>query len=197
MRTYCKNCNKVLDACYCEKIHKFENQIKLIILQHPSETNHALNSARIAHLSFLNSELFIGEDFSQHEKLNHILKTNTCYLLFPGNGNQKVESISFEENMALIVIDGTWKKAKKIFFSSTNLHQINQIEFSNHYESRYKIRKEPKKSYLSTLEAVTFALEHIEQKNYSEVFEAFDFMITYQIEKMGLNIYQQNYLEKK
>lgn len=197
MRKYCSNCLKVEKACFCHKVCKFDNLTKVIILQHPNEAKHALNTAKIAQLSFTNSKLFIGEDFTNHSELNEILKKDECYLLFPTESSQSIEEFKKPRNMTLIIIDGSWKKAKKIFYLSKNLQSLFALKFKTIHEGRYQIRKEPKKGYISTLEAITFALETLDQKNYQDVFIAFDYMIDYQVDKMGLDIYQKNYLEKK
>lgn len=197
MRNYCEHCFKVIDACYCQKIIKYNTSTKIIILQHPSETKHAINTARIAHLSFNNSLLYIGEDFSQHEELNQHIQNETCYLLFPSETSTAIEEFDAKTNITLIIIDGQWKKAKKILYLSKNLQKLPTLQFNLKHTSRYQIRKTPKPGYISTLEATTYALEQIEHKDFSKVFEAFDYMINYQIEKMGLEVFQKNYKEKK
>lgn len=197
MRDYCLTCLKVKEACYCHKIQKQTNISNVIILQHPSETKHAINTAKIAELSYNYCSIFIGEDFSNHNELNSLIKERNCYLLFPSNKSLGIEQFTSSSPITLIVIDGTWKKAKKILYLSKNLQSLNMLQLSNNYSPRYKIRKGPGDGYLSTLEAITYALEQIDQDNFSSVFEAFDYMINFQIKKMGKTIFKQNYLEKK
>lgn len=200
MRNYCPNCNKTLNACYCHKIVKVKNISKVIILQHPSETKHPLNTARIAALSFQNCEVIIGEDFSDHQKLNKILRNEDCFLLFPSSDAANIQAIRNQANknkpMTLILLDGSWKKAKKIFYLSKNLHTLTKVQLASEYSSRYRIRKQPSHHYLSTLEALTYALNTLEESDFSRVFEAFDYMIDFQIKKMGSLIYQRNYQRK-
>lgn len=192
MREFCPHCSKTINACYCHKITKFNNLSKIIILQHPSETKHALNTARIAALSFKNCEIITGEDFTLHNRLNSILQANDCYLLFPSDAAQTVSAFK-EKQITLIVLDGSWKKAKKIFYLSKNLHSLPKLQLPSGLKSRYRLRKQPTSGFLSTIEAITYSLNTIEGKDYSKAFLAFDYMIEYQIKKMGAIIYKQNY----
>ena len=45
----------------------------LLILQHPKETRHPLNSARIAQLGIRNCEILVGEDFTENDRLQNLL----------------------------------------------------------------------------------------------------------------------------
>ena len=196
MREYCQNCHKTLDACYCHKIVKVKNSSKVIILQHPTESKHALNTARIANLSFQNCEIIIGEDFSEHQKLNEILQSENCFLLFPTDQARSVKTIFStikDQKITLILLDGSWKKAKKIYYLSKNLHSLPKVQLTSEHKSRYRLRKQPLGDYLSTLEALTYALNTIEDCDFNRVFEAFDFMIEFQIKKMGELTFQYNY----
>lgn len=200
MREYCQECYKAKNACYCHKIVSLNNTSHILILQHPNECKHPLNSARIAELSFKNCRIIIGEDFSQNKELNEILKNDNCCLLFPSDDAQKVSHYSISckdapegKKPTLILIDGTWRKAKKIFYLSKNLHSIPKICLSSNYKSRYRIRKQPTNNYLSTLEALTYSLNILENNDFTSVFEAFDYLIEFQIKKMGQQVYLKNY----
>ncbi|MBY0415032.1 MAG: DTW domain-containing protein [Bdellovibrionales bacterium] len=98
----------------------------------------------------------------------------------------------------LIVIDGTWRKAKKIFLSSKNLQPLPALSLAPTEESDYRIRKAPSENALSTLEASVMALNILEPKlDTTSATLAFKKMIDHQIEKMGRVLYQTNYLNKK
>jgi DTW domain-containing protein YfiP len=94
----------------------------------------------------------------------------------------------------LILLDGTWKKAKKIFFSSTLLHSLPAFSLTPSKKSEYKIRSSQFEESLSTLEASTLALNILEPTLNCESLEyAFKKMIDFQIEKMGAETFEKNY----
>ena len=52
-----------------------DSDIELIILQHPSEVKNAIGTARILDLSLPHCQIIIGENFTEDNVLNNILKT--------------------------------------------------------------------------------------------------------------------------
>ena len=119
-RAVCPQCEYILARCLCSTLKPIENTTKIIILQHPSETGHALNTVSLMKKSFLNLDLFIGEDFSEDQKLNSLINNykETICLIFPAGNNIVLNSKTEQKITHLIFIDGTWKKARKIFLLS-------------------------------------------------------------------------------
>ena len=197
-RELCPKCEFILARCLCDTLSTIDNQTHLIILQHPSEKNHALNTVRLMNKSFKNISIFIGEDFSQHQELQKLIINNrhSFALLFPsseasvlGSENQKITH--------LIFLDGTWKKARKLYFINTFLKSIPNFVLPKIESSQYTIRKSPFDRGLSTLEAATIALSFIEKNLATESLTlAFKKMIDFQIEKMGSEIFNKNYTKK-
>jgi DTW domain-containing protein YfiP len=183
-------------------IKSIPNNTHLIILQHPTETKHPLNTVRILLKTFEKITLFIGEDFSQDLKINTLLsdEKNRCALLYPGQKNQI--NISQEKNSSepithLFMLDGTWRKSKRIFLTSKNIQQLPTLSLAPTETSQYRIRKTPTGESLSTLEAAIMALSFIEPNLQTQsAVNAFTKMIDLQIKRMGREIYQTNYVEK-
>ncbi len=199
-RAICPDCEYILSRCLCSFISPILNQIELIILQHPSETKHALNTVKLMKKSFHKIKVFVGENFNDDQNLKKILedKNVNSALIFP---NEKATLLTTEEKSKithLILIDGSWNKAKKIFFSSTILHSLPSFSLNPNKESNYRIRSSKFEDSLSTLEASTLALSILEPELETNGIEnAFVKMIDFQIEKMGEEIYRSNYLKKK
>ena len=197
-RPVCPNCDFLQVRCLCEHLCSINNQTKLIILQHPSEKKHPLNTVKLMKLCFKNIQIFVGENFTEHEELNLIIERNLKYvgLVYP---DQNITSNAEKTDIRiLILLDGTWKKTFKIYSLSKNLHSLPKISFLENVSSNYRIRSSSKSNTLSTLEAANLALELIEPslKTY-ELNNLFDKMINFQIEKMGPEIFQKNYAKKK
>lgn len=201
-RLKCPHCDFILSRCLCETLRPIDNATHLIILQHPSETTHALNTVKLMKKSFLNITLLIGEDFSDHEDLNSIIK-NPLYslaLLYPTSKSSPLSKMSQPEIPIthLILLDGTWKKAHKIYTLSRNLHQIQSNKLELQKSGDYRLRTSHLEHSLSTLEASLLALNILEEKlDTSSLSQSFKKMIDFQIEKMGSEIYKKNYLYKK
>jgi len=83
-RTTCSQCLRPQALCYCHLIQQQHAGIDLVILQHPQEAKHPLNSAHIAKLGISNCQLWVGEDFSEHPGLQYVLAKES--LLFAISG---------------------------------------------------------------------------------------------------------------
>ena len=60
-RAQCPRCMRPQSHCLCELIPQLASRTRVLLLQHPSEVNHALNTARLAALGLTNAHLVVGE----------------------------------------------------------------------------------------------------------------------------------------
>uniref|UniRef100_UPI000F01DF4F DTW domain-containing protein n=1 Tax=Pseudomonas viridiflava TaxID=33069 RepID=UPI000F01DF4F len=49
-RVCCERCQRPASHCLCALIPRLDSRTRVLVLQHPSEVNHALNTARLAAL---------------------------------------------------------------------------------------------------------------------------------------------------
>ena len=83
-RERCYKCYRPKSSCMCEYIDSFDTKTKFIILMHPKEFKKVKNNTgRFTHLLLNNSELFVGIDFSNNQRINEIINTHESYILFP------------------------------------------------------------------------------------------------------------------
>ena len=165
-RQYCISCERPLVTCICKYASTINNSITLWILQHPSEQLKTKGTAGLINLSLSKCNVLIGENFSEHEQLNALIsnKANQVLLLYPDDDAQLVDKIEAKTfaNTHLLVIDGTWKKAYKIYQLSKNIQNLPKVTLDTDVQSQYLIRKHHRKTDLSTLEASCYALSSLE-----------------------------------
>ena len=199
-RAYCYHCHRVAASCICQRAQSIENSVAVYVLQHPDETRHSKGTAIITGLSLQNYCCWQGEDFSRHQALNSLLEKqrDSCCVVFPAEDAMLLSELSNTQKRRiknLIIIDATWRKAKKIWALSKNLHDMPAIKLSDDYVSRYRIRKVPADGYLSTVEAISYCLAEIENQptKYQPMLDLFDQVIDEKIDSMGNDVYRQNY----
>jgi len=66
------------------------------------------------------------------------------------------------QNLRLIIIDGTWRKSRKILCKNPYLQTLPRLVLDDLPAGQYSIRKARKPHQLSTLEAATAALAQLE-----------------------------------
>lgn len=83
-RSLCDKCCRPLPLCLCAYVTPVQSRTHVLVLQHPDESRHALNTARLAVLGLPNSQLWVGEYFPDLPGL--IRQCAKAFLLFPGAG---------------------------------------------------------------------------------------------------------------
>lgn len=174
------------------------------MLQHPDEASNKKATAIIAELGLQQYQRWVGEDFTEHVGLNQLLenKASKVAVLYPADQAERLDAqsnlVAVSEIDVLIVIDGTWRKAHKIWQLNPQLHCLQAVTFNETLASDYRIRKEPEAGCLSTVESIVYALRILESspQAYQGLLDLFAEMVDFQIDKMGGDTYQRNYQKK-
>ena len=182
----------------CSHVRPVQTKTKFVILMHPKEYRKIKNgTGHLTHLSLPNSELYVGIDFSSHNRINEILgdEKNICYLLYPDKDAIEINShkISREgRDVVIFVIDSTWACSKKMLRLSSNISSLQSISFTHTKRSEFAIKEQPEDYCLSTIESVLCVMEILDKNGEEEItkesFEGFlnpfKKMIDFQIEYM-------------
>lgn len=189
-RPQCPRCQRPSSHCLCPLIPTLDSHTRVLILQHPDEASHALNTARLAALGLHNCELRVGETFGDLP-----LDDMSSYLLFPGDNAAPVATLANRDAaLQLIVPDGTWRKARKLLHLNPQLAALPRVTLPPGLESRYRLRKAPAPGALSTVEAITVALNALEGTGrFDALLRPFEALIEGQIQAMGEVVYQRNH----
>ena len=171
MRDFCIRCFRPKTACYCEDINRFDPGAKFLILIHPKEARkQKTGTGRLAHLSLINSELIIGTEFTDNDRVNCLIQDPEYFtvLLFPGSdvyyaGESRFQSKIAGRKLLFILFDATWSMAGKMMRRSTNLSRLPKLSFKNKYSSRFSIKTQPKPYCLSTIETVYHLIAELKQ----------------------------------
>ncbi|OHW39918.1 tRNA-uridine aminocarboxypropyltransferase [Pseudomonas sp. 06C 126] len=193
-RPQCPRCLRPTTHCLCALIPSLDSRTRVLLLQHPSEVNHALNTARLAALGLVNAQLVVGEVF---EGLQTLLNPPgyQARLLFPGEDAQPLQAYSpSDEPLLLVVPDGTWRKARKLLHLNPLLAALPRVTLTAGAVSRYRLRKAPGPGALSTVEAIEQALTVLEAPtSFEPLLRPFEALIEGQIAAMGEHIYRRNH----
>ncbi|ARB27942.1 DTW domain-containing protein [Pseudomonas tolaasii] len=193
-RPQCSRCLRPVTHCLCTLIPSLDSRTRVLLLQHPSEVNHALNTARLAALGLTHAQLVVGEVF---EDLATLLSPPgyQARLLFPADDAQPLQAYApSDQPLLLVVPDGTWRKARKLLHLNPLLAALPRVTLAEGAESRYRLRKAPGPGALSTVEAIVQALEVLEAPaSFAPLLKPFEALIEGQIAAMGDEVFQRNH----
>lgn len=187
-RLCCSRCLRPEGYCLCSFIPKLETGIRLTILQDPHEQRHALNTARLVALAIASATLNVGTNFPDYESVDG------RFVLFPGPEAMPITAALAGELTELIVLDGTWRKARKLLYLNPKLAALPQVRLPAAGGSAYRLRKAPQAGALSTVEAVAQALNLLEQTSrFDALLAPFNRLIEQHIHAMGAEVFARNY----
>lgn len=190
-RPICQQCGYILQRCICDLlIPSIDNKIHIIVVRDKSEVHHAKNTASLLPLVLENVSIYDGSI----EQLKQILTNEQlaqAALLYPDDSALLLESApakTLEHLKSLIVLDGSWKKAYKIYQSLPALHSLAKVSFASPMKTRYKIRATNLEHSLSTFEATVLALNLLEKIESKTALGFFDAFIERQLSLMPQNV---------
>lgn len=181
-RAVCAHCQRPLRSCLCRWITPTANRVPLHVLQHPLEHGHAKGSLPLLRLSLGQCTVEMAEVFSAEEQARW-LQPGT-WLLYPHDDTAApVPEPSIDEVRQLLLLDGTWRKTRKLLHLNPALQQLPRYALPAPPPSRYGIRKAQQPEQRSTLEAACLALGQLEQRpaHYEPLLQAFSNWIEGQV----------------
>lgn len=178
----CNDCGLSIINCICKNAPQIKTDSKIWILSTEREFYRSSNTARLLELVNPEStEIFLWQRNKKPEKLIKNINEGKydVYLLFPAEDEEsKSRKVIYEDTgktSAFILIDGTWKEARKIYRKSDYLKKLPIISLESNYESKYDLRRGGKGN-LCTLEAAIGALKLNGEIENSKLIENFYYL---------------------
>ena len=208
-RLGCATCLRPQSTCICQWITPVVHDVEVLILQHPLEVGNAKGSAQLLQLSLPHSRMVTGEVFD--EPVLQALLTDPFQpqagispqkypiLLYPQTPQNKALGLltppvlmpaCWQAPMALrlIVLDGTWRKSRKMLYLNPLLQQLPRLSLCDMPASQYQIRKAHRPDQRSTLEATCAALMQLEgvRAPFQPLLTAFDGFVAQQLSRRAM-----------
>ena len=163
-RVVCMRCRRPQVVCYCAALTRIETATRVVILQHPRERDMPIGTARMASLCLPHAQLHVGVRWDDSAPLAAALTdpARPPILLYPGPGARDILREPPVGPVTLVVVDGTWSQAKTVVRDNPILQALPRYAFATPEPSQYRIRKEPRAEYVSTIEALMHVLGVLE-----------------------------------
>jgi hypothetical protein len=181
----CPHCGKPAALCVCDSITPIDNKIALLILQHPQEQDRSLGTAGLTMRHFKNATMKIGLSWPSLAKiLDRPADPQRWAVLYLGSLKaaeiapardivavdrkgvpepDQDEALRYIEGV--ILLDGTWSQAKALWWRNAWMLKCRRVVLGPARPSRYgRLRREPRRDGLSTIEAAAMLVSRLEQK---------------------------------
>jgi DTW domain-containing protein YfiP len=194
----CPLCAKPEFLCVCDSVEPLKTKVGLLILQHPQEQDRLLGTARLAHRALENSTFKIGLSWpSLGKALGRDADPGEWAVLHLGAAHasdfprDREVVVLDKKGMALpdqdkalaglkgvVIFDGSWAQAKTLWWRNAWVLKQRRLALNPRAASLYgKLRREPRREALSTIEAAALALSRIERRPEIETVLRQDFAV--------------------
>ncbi|WP_338309250.1 tRNA-uridine aminocarboxypropyltransferase [Bradyrhizobium sp. TM233] len=183
----CPHCQKPMPLCICDSVTPIEkSRLGLLILQHPQEQDMALGTARLLARHFADATVRVGLSWPSLSKALGRPVENASHwaVLYLGSAraadleaegeivalNRKGEVAENQRGIlgkleGIVLLDGTWSQAKALWWRNPWMLKCQRVILNPAHPSRYgRLRKEPRKDGLSTIEAAATILAGLERR---------------------------------
>jgi tRNA-uridine aminocarboxypropyltransferase len=159
------------------------NRLFVLILQHPQERREALATAALTRASLARGELAIGLSWPNLSRaLGRPADPKRWAVLYLGSARPAAfglgrEVVAVDRRGApvadqeavlrgldgAVLLDGSWREAKTLWWRNPWLLKLHRLVLAPQRASRYtRLRREPRREALSTLEAAALLLKHLD-----------------------------------
>ncbi|HEY1798827.1 MAG TPA: tRNA-uridine aminocarboxypropyltransferase [Stellaceae bacterium] len=159
-----------------------KNRLFLMILQHPQEQRQALSTAAEITAAVTNAKVSVGLSWPNLARaLGGEADPRRWGVLYLGSARPASEfeiiALDGREEPAngipvlrrldgIVLLDGTWSQAKALWWRNPWLLKLQRLVLNPPRPARYgKIRREPRREALSTIEAAALVLSHAETRD--------------------------------
>ena len=166
----CSSCGKPPNVCVCDRSTLHDTRLRVVVLQHPQEQDVTLGTARLLATNLTKAKVVVGLSWrSLSAALDEEVDPARWAVIFPrkgeaqGKGTRAVDKngvvVPPKKLQGIIVLDGTWSQAKTLWWRNAWLLKLQRVVLEPREASIYgAMRREPKREYVSTLEAVADTL---------------------------------------
>ncbi|HEX3883929.1 MAG TPA: tRNA-uridine aminocarboxypropyltransferase [Stellaceae bacterium] len=156
-----------------------ENRLFVLILQHPQEKRQALSTAGEIAATLARAKVAVGLSWPNLPRaLGRSAEPGRWGVLYLGSARpaSQAEIVALDRRgealegaaalrglEGIVLIDGTWSQAKNLWWRNPWLLKLRRLVLNPPKPALYgKIRREPRREALSTIEAAALVLRHAE-----------------------------------
>lgn len=160
-----------------------DNRLFVLILKHPQERKEALATADLTRVALARAEVVVGLSWPNLGRaLGRPADPKRWAVLYLGSARpaafgleQEVIAVDRRGEPApdqdamlrgldgVVLLDGSWNEAKTLWWRNPWLLKLRRLVLNPQQKSRYgRLRREPRKEALSTVEAAALLLKHVD-----------------------------------
>lgn len=194
----CELCHLAKQHCICSLKPKITSDIGFLLLMYDTEVLKPSNTGKLIADLFDNTFAFLWSRTSVDQQVLDMINDGQWqpYVVFPAEYAMPQQQI-FEQQLKLpigvkplfIILDGSWREAKKMFRKSPYLHHLPMLSIdpqqciAGDYFSKYHIRQAAKSNQLATAEVAAHAVALAGELEHANILECWFDLYSYRYQK--------------
>jgi DTW domain-containing protein len=174
----CERCDKPPSFCICDRLTEHTSRTRVLVLQHPREQDRDLGTASLLRATLpRDCEVRVGLSWSSFQQCagDELADPKRWVILYPHSLKKPLtpellklpvvfldrdgEAVKGGRIEGIVALDGTWSQAKSLWWRNPWMLKLGRAIVHPKEPSIYgKLRKEPRREAVSTLESVADAL---------------------------------------
>jgi len=198
----CEKCRVAVENCLCELTHQVKSNAGFVLLMYDTEVLKPSNTGKLIADVIPDCWAFLWSRTEREKALLALLADPQWqpFVVFPGQyaeSSRVCQTVEVNDGKRplFIMLDGSWREAKKMFTKSEYLHSFPvlsidpQLFESAEFTSQYHIRKTEKAEQLATAEVAAMVLSLCQEKRNAAILKAWFDTFSYRYQK---SVYQTN-----
>jgi hypothetical protein len=165
------------------EVEPIDNRLFVLVLQHPQEKREVLATAAATCAALRQSALVVGLSWPNLSRaLGRLADATQWAALYLGSARPASFGLEREIIMldragmpaadqdamlrgleGIVLLDGSWSEAKTLWWRNPWLLRLRRLVLNPRHRSRFgRVRREPRREALSTLEAAALLLRHLD-----------------------------------
>ena len=159
----CESCGLVKGHCICDYDIDLKPSVQFFILSHENELTRTNNTARLIERAIPETKTFVWSRTNPPEVLIDMFEEYRVYLVFSDDREEeKKRAVKYKvstEKVAFLILDGTWKEARKMLRKSDYLNSLPILPLKPTTETLYDLRRNNDEGHLCTVEVAVELLK--------------------------------------
>jgi len=180
--TRCAGCNLPELNCLCPYQAKADSRVQVWLITHPLEHHKPTNTGRLIADVLAPTRVFTWYRTTPDEQLLALLADERYapFVVFPDDQPdyadrvvevEAVRRVPRERIPVLILLDGTWRQARRIFRKSPYLERLPVLPLRTDRLTRYRLRKPASQAHLCTAEVAAELLRQSGEEDAASVLD--------------------------
>lgn len=167
----CQVCGLIVGNCLCSEKIDIQSNVEFWLLTHEEELKRTNNTGRLIEYAVGNTKVFRWHRTEEPKALIKLIQSEAyhIYIIFSDDrASEKVRVKPYQitdKPTVFLIIDGTWKEARKILRKSPYLDKLPILTLAPTKSTSYNLRRNSEQHHLCTVEVAISLFELVGEQS--------------------------------